>query len=116
MKGLFVLFVLGVSLLAAQTGHSVSLNWNWSQDSGGAATGFTVKRALVTGGPYTDIGTVGSATTTSYVDMSAPENVLVEGVTYYYVITATGPGGESAPSNEAPATIPSTATMTISTV
>jgi uncharacterized protein (TIGR03437 family) len=116
MKRLFVLFGLSVSLLTAQTGHSVSLNWGWSQGTDGAAKGFSIKRALVTGGPYTVIGTVDSATTTSYVDISAAGNVLPEGVTYFYVVTATGPGGESAPSDEVSATIASIPPVTISTV
>src|SRR5450755_4145316 len=108
MKPLYVLFVLSVSSLAAQTGHAVTLNWNWSEGAGGPATGFNVKRSLVTGGPYALIGTVGSPTTTSYVDMSTAGNILLERVTYFYVVTAIGPEGESAPSNEASATIPST--------
>jgi len=65
------------------------------------ATSYDVKRAKVSGGPYT---AVACATTTSYTDTG-----LIGGTTYYYVVSAAysaGPnaGGESADSSEASAT------------
>jgi fibronectin type 3 domain-containing protein len=85
------------SLTATPGIGQVSLSWPASV----AATSYDVKRATVTGGPYT---TVGCATTTSYTDTG-----LSGGTTYYYVVSAAynaGPnaGGESADSGEASAT------------
>jgi len=75
----------------------VSLSWPASV----GATSYHVKRARVTGGPYT---TVACATTTSYTDTG-----LTGGTTYYYVVSAAysaglNGGGESADSSEASAT------------
>jgi hypothetical protein len=98
---LLLFFLLSISAALAQTTHSVTLTWTWSQGTGGSATGFNVKRATVAGGPYTTVGTAVS-TTTNYVDTSG----LTEGTKYFYVVTATGPGGESTPSNEASGMIP----------
>ncbi|MDQ2982572.1 MAG: hypothetical protein M3R70_01410, partial [Actinomycetota bacterium] len=79
--------------LTATAGHAqVSLNWNAST----GATSYTVKRSTVSGGPYTAIATV---TTTSYTNTG-----LTNGVTYYYVVTATGPGGTSPNSAQVSAT------------
>jgi len=85
------------SLTATPGIGQVSLSWPASV----AATSYDVKRATVTGGPYT---TVACATTTSYTDTG-----LSGGTTYYYVVSAAynaGPnaGGESADSSEASAT------------
>ncbi|MGN6719026.1 MAG: galactose oxidase-like domain-containing protein [Candidatus Binatia bacterium] len=85
------------SLTATPGIGQVSLSWPASV----GATSYDVKRATVTGGPYT---TVGCATTTSYTDTG-----LSGGTTYYYVVSAAynaGPnaGGESADSSEASAT------------
>jgi fibronectin type 3 domain-containing protein len=55
-----------------------------------------VKRATVSGGPYTTIAT---PTATSYINTG-----LTNGTTYYYVVTAANSGGESAPSSEVNAT------------
>jgi hypothetical protein len=59
---------------------------SWTAVSG--ATSYNVKRATVSGGPYT---TVGSPTTTSFTDTG-----LTNGTTYYYVVSAVNAGGESA--------------------
>ena len=76
--------------------HSVTLNWNWSQGSGGTATGFHVQRGSITGGPYTVVSTVPVGTLT-YVDTN-----VVARATYFYVVTAYN----SMPSSEVMATIP----------
>lgn len=100
MKLIIALLFAGVAF--AQQ-HSVTLTWTWAQGKGGAATGFNVKRSDVSGGPYTKINADPIAPDTlTYVDTAG----LVEGTKYFYVVTATGPGGESAPSNEAGGTIP----------
>jgi autotransporter-associated beta strand protein len=68
------------------------------------ATGYTVKRATNTGGPYTVQGT---SAIPSYSN-SAPN-----GTTYYYIVTASAAGFESPPSNESSSTpIASLATPT----
>lgn len=82
-----------LSLYANPLDGDVDLTWNTSV----GATGYTVKRALVTGGPYTIIASVSG---TSY-----PDTAVTNGTTYYYVVMATGTGGAfSADSNEASAT------------
>lgn len=81
-------------------GHQVTLSCT-PGSGGGTVTGFNFLRSTVKGGPYTQL-VPGTATTCSYVDTQS----LVEGTTYYYVAQASGPGGVSANSNEASATIP----------
>ena len=70
------------------TGTQASLSWTAST----GATGYQVKRATMSGGPYI---VVASPTSTSYTDTD-----LTDGSTYYYVVTATngaGAGGAAAP-------------------
>jgi fibronectin type 3 domain-containing protein len=71
----------------------VSLAWN----SVPGATSYSVKRALVTGGPYTTIAT--GVTATTYTNTG-----LGDGTTYYYVVSATNSTGEGANSAQASAT------------
>lgn len=80
--------------LTATAGLS-KVNLNWSAASG--ATSYTVKRATVSGGPYTVVAS--SVMATNYVDKA-----IVEGTTYYYVISASNASGESGHSNQASAT------------
>lgn len=84
----------------AQAAHHNDLSWV-AGSGGGAVTGFNVKRSTTTGGPYTTIQAV-SGSTLSLSDSSG----LVEGQHRFYVISATGPGGESGPSNEVDLTTP----------
>jgi hypothetical protein len=68
------------------------------------ATGYNLKRATLSGGPYTPLtnGLVGA----SFVDSG-----VSNGTMYYYVLTATNQIGESAPSAEVSATpVPSVGT------
>ena len=82
--------------LAASAGNKkVVLNWT---SPNGNITSYIVKRALVSGGSYTAIATV-QGNSTTYTDTS-----VVNGTTYYYVVSAIGAAGESANSNEAFAT------------
>ena len=80
-------------LAAAEGSAQVTLTWN------GAAgvTGFNVKRASTSGGPYTQIATNLSAA--YYVDT----NVL-NYTAYYYVVTAINATGQSGNSSEVSAT------------
>jgi fibronectin type 3 domain-containing protein len=74
--------------LTATAGNAqVSLSWTASS----GATSYNVKRATVTGGPYT---TVASPTTTSDTDTG-----LTNGTTYYYVVSAVNSAGQSANSS-----------------
>jgi len=75
--------------------NQVALNWT----ALGTASSYNIKRATTSGGPYTTISTPGSVTGTSFTDSSA-----VNGTTYYYVLSAATPFGESANSVEASAT------------
>ena len=76
----------GVTPTAGDT--QVSLAWNVPA----TATSYNVKRSTINGGPYT---IVGSPSVASYVDTG-----LVNGTTYYYVVSAINSGGESADSGQ----------------
>jgi hypothetical protein len=79
--------------LAVTVGNgSVNLTWNAS----GGATGYSVKRASVSGGPYS---AVAFPTATTYTDSG-----LTNGATYYYVVSASNSAGASANSAEISAT------------
>jgi len=78
------------SNLAAIPGNA-QVSLSWSAVSG--TTGYTVKRATVSGGPYTVVAS----------DLANPSHTdtgLTNGTTYYYVVNATNPGGTSADSSE----------------
>jgi len=94
--------------LIAQTPHSVTVTWTWSQGDGPPATGFNVKRGNTTGGPYAIIAIVTGAIRT-YNDAGGTGNILLPGTTYYYVVTAFAGVAESSPSPEAQAFIPASA-------
>ncbi|WP_166244669.1 cellulase family glycosylhydrolase [Paenibacillus turpanensis] len=63
----------------------------WSASAGAAS--YTVKRAAKAGGPYTVVAS--NVAGTSYADTG-----LINGTTYYYVVTAVNSAGESAGSAE----------------
>jgi fibronectin type 3 domain-containing protein len=72
--------------LAATAGDGqVALSWG----TAAGATGYNVKRATVGGGPYTNVATV--VTVTNYLDPG-----VLNGTTYYYVVSAVNASGESA--------------------
>ncbi|HEU5397428.1 MAG TPA: alginate lyase family protein, partial [Verrucomicrobiae bacterium] len=77
-------------LTATVKGAQITLNW-WGT---ALATSYNVKRAAVSGGPYTTIAVTGPDNL-SYVDTG-----LAPGTAYYYVVSANQPGGESANSTE----------------
>src|ERR1035441_6019292 len=71
---------VGPAGLAASPGNNrVTLAWNPLL----GATSYNVKRATVSGGPYTTLSAPGTVTGTSYTDLTA-----LNGTTYYYVISA----------------------------
>ncbi|HVV01976.1 MAG TPA: malectin domain-containing carbohydrate-binding protein, partial [Verrucomicrobiae bacterium] len=83
--------------LTATTGNAV-VNLSWLAPSG--ATGFYVKRASSSGGPYVTIATNVSAS--SYADVGFTPNTAC-----YYVVTATNAFGESPPTPEVRVQAPS---------
>ncbi|GIP21044.1 hypothetical protein [Paenibacillus sp. J22TS3] len=81
------------SNLTATAGDTkASLNW-----TGSTGATYTIKRSLTANGPYTSIAS--NVTDQSYTDTN-----VINGTTYYYVVTATVSGAESINSNEASAT------------
>lgn len=70
-------------LSAAFGNGQVPLNWNAAL----GATGYNIKRSTTDGGPYTMIA---SWATNSFID-----NLVVNGTTYFYVVSATNTLGES---------------------
>lgn len=81
--------------LSAATLSASQIHLSWNVSSG--ATGYIVKRATTSGGPYTTVAT--GVSTTSYDDSG-----LASSTTYYYVVSALNDNGESANSSEANAT------------
>jgi parallel beta-helix repeat protein len=75
--------------VAAQAGNAqVALSWS----AANTATSYNIKRATVSGGPYT---TVGTATSTSFTNTG-----LTNGTTYYFVVSAVNAAGQSANSSQ----------------
>ena len=82
----------GPTGLAAASGDT-TVTLTWSAAAGAAE--YHIKRSAVSGGGYVSIAT-NLPGNLAYLDTG-----LVNGSTYYYVVTALSVGGESAPSNEA---------------
>ena len=80
------------NLTAVSANGVIALNWSASA----TATNYHVWRSFTSGTGYTLLTTVA---TTNYSD-----TLVTNGVTYFYVVSALGPGGESADSSEASAT------------
>jgi hypothetical protein len=76
----------------ATPGLVVDLTWTATVDL--RATGYHVLRGTADGGPYTQIATIASRTTTSYQDLP-----LVPG-TYYYVVRTSFASWTSVNSNQ----------------
>ncbi len=83
--------------LTATTVSQTQINLSWTDGSANEAN-FIVARSTTSGGPYTDIVTLG-ANVTSYSNTG-----LSDTTTYYYVVRASNTGGVSANSAEASAT------------
>jgi hypothetical protein len=87
---------IGTPVISANVTNEI-INVNWSVITG--ATGYNVKRAVTSGGPYETIAI--NVTGTTYSDTN-----VVPGIAYYYVVTAINGDREGAPSNVASATMP----------
>ncbi|WP_424993723.1 fibronectin type III domain-containing protein [Paenibacillus polymyxa] len=81
------------NLLAKAGDAKVDLNWTASPDK----KEYTIKRSTTSGGPYETIAS--NVKTPSYSDTS-----VVNGTTYYYVVTAVNDSGKSEFSEEVSAT------------
>ena len=79
--------------LTATPGNAV-VTLTWTASAG--ATGYNVKRATTSGGPYTQLA---APTSSGYTDSS-----VINGVTYYYVVSTLTAVGESADSAQVSAT------------
>jgi hypothetical protein len=91
------------ALNAAPGDGKVVLTWTAST----GATGYYVKRAMASGGPYTQVGTPAG---TTYTDTGC-----TNGTTYYYVVSAMNTLGPSGNSGEASATPALNATVDLGT-
>jgi Purple acid Phosphatase, N-terminal domain len=85
--------------LVANAVSASQINLSWSDNSTNEDN-FIVSRSFSSGGPYTDIATLGS-NVSSYSDTGCAANT-----TYFYVVRAKNNNGASANSNEAIATTP----------
>lgn len=85
------------SALIASAESSSQINLSWT-DNSSAETAFIIKRANVSGGPYTEVGTA-AANANTYTDTDLSFNT-----TYYYTVKAYNDSGDSSDSNEASAT------------
>lgn len=74
-------------------GRQITLSWVGSA----YATEYSVKRAATSGGPYTELASVTGVT--SYTDSD-----LTPGSTFYYVVSAINPEGDTSDSDEAAGT------------
>lgn len=83
------------SLAASPRNGQVRLTWGASTYG---AAGYNLKRGTASGGPYTNIAT--AVTATNYTDTA-----VINGVTYYYVVTAANFFGQSSNSTEAVAPV-----------
>ncbi len=92
------------ALGATAANQQVTLTWNASS----GAISYHVKRATVSGGPYSQVG---APTSNTFINTG-----LVNGVTYFYVVSALNASGESANSAQAsatPSSAPASADVTI---
>jgi len=85
------------------TGSNAQVSLSWSTSNGTEPITYNVWRGTTSGGETLLASTL---STTSYVD-----NVVTNGTTYYYKVTATNPGGTSGFSNEASAKPAAAATV-----
>lgn len=80
------------NLIATAGNGPIALNWN----AAAGAVSYKVKRSSVNGGPYTTI--------TNIFDINYSDDGVSGGTTYYYVVSAVNPSGESANSAQTNAT------------
>jgi autotransporter-associated beta strand protein len=91
-------------LVATSGDAQVNLSWNASAN----ATGYNVKRSVISGGPY---ATIASASTSAWLDTA-----LNNGTRYYYVVSAVYVGGETASAAEVSAIPVSLAPVTLTSL
>ena len=86
------------SLGATHTHNSVSLSWT-APPSKGTHDSYIVRRSRTSGGPYSNVGSVNSA---SFTDNSTnnPNSPPVSNTTYYYVVAAINTFGTSPNSSQ----------------
>lgn len=77
-------------------GHVVTIAWTASTTTD--VPSYNIYVSGTSGGPYTKIGTTNSL---QFADIGG-----IAGTTYFYVVTAVGPNGESANSAEVSITLP----------
>lgn len=96
--------ILGLALLAAplnaQTQHRVVISWTDTVNPSG--TVYSVYRATAACSANPTLTKLTSGLTA----MTYTDSTVTPGTTYCFAVTANGPGGESAFSNEAGAVIP----------
>lgn len=105
LAGILLVFVLALPISVAvwaQTQHSATIAWTYSQGSD-PAVGFNVYRATTVGGTYTQINTTMiPVSTLQFVD-----SAVVAGTTYFFTVDAQDANGvHSAQSAPIAATIP----------
>lgn len=104
--------LLSLTLLFAMpvfAAHSVTFSWT-APATGPAPDHYSVYRSTTTGTGYVLLATV-PATQLSFTNGSNPNGTpLVEGTTYFYVVTSVVGGVQSANSNEVKGPIPVTTT------
>jgi hypothetical protein len=89
---------LGSGCLTSTGLHVVAVSWTASTSTGVA--GYRIYRGTTSGGPYTQIGSVGL--TTTYTDTT-----VVSGTTYYYVVAAVDGSNNVSPySSQVTAAVP----------
>lgn len=111
IKRLWILLCFIAFGVSAQTTHTVKLTWNDTVNPTG--TTYNVYRAAAA---CSTNPTLTKLTATPLSAMTYTDSAVTNGTTYCYAVTAVGPGGESAFSNEAPAAIiapPSAVTITV---
>jgi hypothetical protein len=87
---------------------SLTVNVTWSATSS-PATGYTILRATVAGGPYTAVGSVVGVGTTAWTDATRQLRFIT---TYYYVVEATVQSWTSPDSASGSVTTPRSRTCT----
>ncbi len=83
--------------LNAQGVADDTINLNWDPPAGPSPDSYNVYRSTVDGGPYTLLANVGGGF------VAYDDNTVVQGTTYYYVVTSVFGGQESVYSNQASA-------------
>ena len=82
--------------LSASAGDGI-VNLSWTAATG--ATGYKVKRATSSGGPFVTLATGTNVSTNAFID-----STVTNGTTYYYVVSALNVAGEGADSAQDAAT------------